>query len=237
MMALTVGGVAAGPAAERVGMRRVVILALILVLSSAWPAIPMPAARLAPRPVPEIETAVHDAIRHLDLQTTLPGEAEPPRRRLSIPPELIWAVFALAAALGLYGISDQLPILRLLRRDRWEAPAEAGESGSERPADARATADDLAAEGRFVEAMHVLLLQSLRHIRSRLGIDFADSLTSREILRSTALSAQGRDLLGAIVGRVEWSYFGGHPAGRSDYAACRHSFDALAVALDADRRA
>ena len=46
------------------------------------------------------------------------------------------------------------------------------------------------------------------------GLDeqFADSLTSREILRSTRLSDAGRASLRDIVNRVEWTYFGEHPA-------------------------
>jgi hypothetical protein len=94
-----------------------------------------------------------------------------------------------------------------------------------------AAADDLARQGRFVDAMHVLLLQGLADIRRHLGEQFADSLTSREILRSTKLSEAGRGPLRDIIARVEWTYFGKHPAERDDYAACRASFDALARAV------
>jgi hypothetical protein len=79
--------------------------------------------------------------------------------------------------------------------------------------------------------MHVLLLQGLADIRARLDEQFADSLTSREILRSTKLSDAGRISLRDIINRVEWSYFGEHPAAQPDYAACRASFNALATAL------
>jgi hypothetical protein len=34
-----------------------------------------------------------------------------------------------------------------------------------------------------------------------------------------------------VVNRVEWTYFGEHPAAREDYLACRSSFSALAQAL------
>ncbi len=99
------------------------------------------------------------------------------------------------------------------------------------PAAVLGAADELAAEGRFVEAMHVLLLQGLADIRQGLDEQFADSLTSREILRSTRLSDAGRAALRDIVNRVEWTYFGRHPAASADYAACRASFNALAQAL------
>jgi len=58
-------------------------------------------------------------------------------------------------------------------------------------------------EGRFVEAMHALLLQSLADIRQQLDEQFADSLTSREILRGTKLTSHGRTSLHRIVAAVE----------------------------------
>jgi hypothetical protein len=88
-------------------------------------------------------------------------------------------------------------------------------------------ADALASEGRFVEAMHMLLLQSLSEIRQRLGEHFADSLTSWEILRSTRLSAAGRASLREIISRVQWTHFGEHPAGSAEYAVCRDRYNEL----------
>ena len=99
------------------------------------------------------------------------------------------------------------------------------------PALVLAAADELAGEGRYAEAMHVLLLRGLADIRARLDEPFADSLTSREILRSTRLPDKARDSLRDVVGRVEWTYFGEYPAGQQDYAACRTSFNALERAL------
>ncbi len=93
------------------------------------------------------------------------------------------------------------------------------------------------ARGRYVEAMHVLLLQALADMRRRLDEQFADSLTSREILRHTRLSAAGQAALRDIVERVEWTYFGQRPAAEADYQACRASFGTLAQALRADERA
>jgi hypothetical protein len=92
-------------------------------------------------------------------------------------------------------------------------------------------ADELAARGRFVEAMHLLLLHGLAHIRQRLDQQFSDSLTSREILYSTNLPEAARASLRDVVGRVELTYFGQRPAGLADYTACRESFNALGRAL------
>jgi hypothetical protein len=202
---------------------RLIVVAVILTLA---------APPLGARPPADVENAAKAAIRSLDLQTALPHQAraaERPRES-SLPPEVIWVVLALGAALLIYGIRHDLPILRLFARNRWAAPAAPIAAGEPlRPAEV--AADDLARTGRFVDAMHLLLLHSLNDIRQRLG-EFSDSLTSREILRSPRLSEPARALLGDIVARVELSYFGGYPAGDADYAQCRRSYDALAQALD-----
>jgi hypothetical protein len=160
------------------------------------------ASPLAAQNPQDAHAAAEQAIRRLDLQTELPREPQAPRLRIQLPPEVAW----LMAAVGV-GTVAKPPEMVL------------------------AAADDLARQGRFVDAMHVLLLQGLADIRRHLGEQFADSLTSREILRSTKLSDAGRTPLRDIITRVEWTYFGSHPAERADYAACRASFDALAHAL------
>jgi hypothetical protein len=78
--------------------------------------------------------------------------------------------------------------------------------------------------------MHLLLFEALAAMRRRDQV-FAESLTSREILRRVRLSEAGSASLRDIVARVEWSYFGEHPAGAEDYRHCRDSFDRLAAAL------
>jgi hypothetical protein len=125
--------------------------------------------------------------------------------------------------------------LRSSRGDNWiseDAIGGGGKAGS--PAAALGAADEFAAQGRFVEAMHVLLLQGLAAIRAGLDEEFADSLTSREILRRARLSDPGRASLRDIVNRVEWTYFGQYPAALADYQACRASFNTLTQALHGD---
>jgi hypothetical protein len=179
------------------------------------------------------QRAAEQAIRKLDLQTELPREPERPRITIKLPNEVLWVVIAIALGVLLYAFRDMVPILRLWGRDgAWSGDeAVAGAVEARAPAAVLGAADDLAAEGRFVEAMHVLLLQGLADIRARLDEQFADSLTSREILRSAKLSEAGRSSLRDIVNRVEWTYFGEHPAALADYVGCRASFNALAQAL------
>lgn len=181
-----------------------------------------------------VDKAAKDSIRSLDLQTQFPQNGEEPDRRLRIPvpEELIWVALAVAVALILYALRDSLPVWRRETDDGWEAAANrAGAAARPGATDALAAADALSREGRFVDAMHMLLLQSLAEIRQQLGAQFADSLTSREILRGVRLPPQGRTSLRDIVAAVERTYFGGYPAGREEYAACRQNFDSLRLAM------
>lgn len=181
----------------------------------------------------DAQTLAEQAIRRLDLQTELRREDEPqPPLRLQLPPETVWIAVVIGVVILLYAFRDLIPVLRAGRHGDWtEDEAAALVAGSRPPEIVLEAADDMAAQGRFVEAMHVLLLQALADIRRRLDEEFADSMTSREILRSRQLSDTLRRPLREVINRVEWTYFGGHPANRDDYLVCRASFSALAQAL------
>jgi hypothetical protein len=200
--------------------------AALLVLTLAL----LPATSLRAQAPPDPQSAAEQAIRRLDLQTEMPRDPEP--LRIQLPAEVTWLMALIGVGLLIYMFRDMLPAWAFGGRGAWtpEAAAAAG-AGAKPPETVLAAADELARQSRFVDAMHVLLLQGLADIRRHLGEQFADSLTSREILRSTKLSDEGRGPLRDIVARVEWTYFGNYPAERSDYAACRASFDALMRAL------
>jgi hypothetical protein len=203
---------------------------VLIALTFAFLASPLAAQPQDPRAVAE------QAIRRLDLQTKLPHDPEAAPLRIQVPAEVMWVMAALGVGLLLYMFKDMLPVWGFAARG--DLAAEEDETGgtvARPPEQVLAAADDLARQGRFVDAMHVLLLQGLADIRRHLDEQFADSFTSREILRSTKLSDAGRAPLRDIITRVEWTYFGKHPAEREDYAACRTSFDALVRALHGRR--
>jgi hypothetical protein len=182
----------------------------------------------AQNPAPA-QSAARDSIRQLGLQDQLPRDPSNEGSGIQIPPEIVWGALLVGLLLVLYAFRDMLPIWRLWSGGGWQPPGAAGqpEALASSAADDAAAADELGRQGRFVEAMHTLLLLSLAEIRRHLGEQFADSLTSREILRGARLPARGRALLREIVARVEWTYFGGYPATIEDYTACRQSFDGL----------
>jgi hypothetical protein len=180
----------------------------------------------------EAQALAQQAIQRLGLQTELLRQPEPFQWELHLPPETLWLVVIAGVGMLLYIFRDMIPMFRIRRDAAWTGD-ETGAAETGRPAAGMAlgAADELAAQGRYVEAMHVLLLQALAEIRVRLNEQFADSLTSREILRSKQLSDELRHPLRDVVSRVEWSYFGEHPAEQNDYLACRSSFAALARSL------
>jgi hypothetical protein len=211
------------------GVRRAAFTLCAAVLAAT--AVGVWASPLAAQALQDAQTLAEQAIRRLDLQTELLRQPEPFGLNLSLPPEILWAVVVVGAGVLLYAFRDMIPMLRATHGGTW-AEDEAGTSDMGRAPEAvLGAADDLAAQGRFVEAMHVLLLQAFAEIRRRLDEQFADSMTSREILRSNRLSDDLRRPLREVVSRVEWTYFGEHPAAQDDYLACRSSFSALARAL------
>ena len=96
-------------------------------------------------------------------------------------------------------------------------------------------AERLAADGRFADAVHALLLHGLGILRGRLGTKVAAALTSREILALSDLPAAGHETLSDLVARVELTYFGERAASAEDYLICRGLFEDFARAMRAGR--
>lgn len=182
-----------------------------------------------------IERARQAVVSDDALQLALPDGPEPPAPlSIPVPPWLLWVFVAAGVLFVLYHLREIVPGWR--RRGADEAADLSSEDGAlaeQSSADVLLSADEIARQGRFDEAMHVLLLKSLADIRERLDEQFADSLTSREILGRAPLPEPGVSALRAIVLGVERSYFGKHPTGRADYDACRRRFDELTAALAA----
>ena len=85
-------------------------------------------------------------------------------------------------------------------------------------------ADRLAAEGRYSEAIHVLLLTGLDHAARHASRRIPPALTSREILRALPLAAAMADALRVLVGLSERGHFGGRALSEADYQESREKF-------------
>lgn len=211
------------------GVRTLAIAGAALLMAAFAASCMSPLAAQTPE---QVRTLAQQAVQRLGLQTELLRQPEPFQFDLKLPPETLWFIVILGAGMLLYAFRDMIPMFRIGHDAGWTGD-QPGALVTGQPASGMAlgAADDLAAQGRYVEAMHILLLQALTEIRARLNEPFADSLTSREILRSKQLSDELRHPLRDVVGRVEWTYFGEHPAEQNDYLACRSSFAALARTL------
>lgn len=89
----------------------------------------------------------------------------------------------------------------------------------------------LAAAGRFNEAIHALLLRSLVLTAQRIDSSWPRSLTSREILRNRKLPEKARGHLGQLIHRVEVHHFGGLPPVQNDFTRCLEIYERLDSSL------
>lgn len=160
-------------------------------------------------------------------QTSLPGETA--SFQLPVPPAIgqvleivLWSLVALAV------LVVAVIAVQAFRRARGPgAPsatdAVAGASGL-RARGVGPTLDDadgLAAEGRYRDAVHLLLLVAIGEASRATEARFPPSTTSRELTRILPLREQPRARFGELVASVERSLFGGNEVGAVDYAACR----------------
>lgn len=97
----------------------------------------------------------------------------------------------------------------------------------ERLPETLARARELAAEGRFEEAVHVLLEGSLQYLHALANFSLEPAFTSREVLGQAPLTSETRRAFGNLVGAVEVSLFGGFAVAAEDFARCEESFVTL----------
>jgi len=125
-------------------------------------------------------------------------------------------------------------IVRLRRGDR-AAPADLAEVPALwRPSEAAARAllsdaDALAAEGRYAEAAHILLVRSVDDFEGRRPGAVRPSFTSRDIGRLAAMPSEARRAFALIAEVVEKSLFGGRPVDAQVFARCRSAYSEFAL--------
>jgi hypothetical protein len=95
----------------------------------------------------------------------------------------------------------------------------------------------LAASGDYGEAIHILLLETLSELGTRIPGSVQRSWTSREILARSALAEEARGALSLLVHTVEASLFGHADAGPEEYDRSREAFAAFVKAVRRGARA
>lgn len=186
---------------------------------------PAPGTLLAAAAAPDrVREALAAALRD-GMQVALPGDdpVSAPLRLPDLVAFLLRAVFWLAVAVGVAVLLGWLlRSLSGLRRDV-AAPAAPGRAAPRVGRAPLEAAEALAAQGRFGEAIHVLLLRTLEALAARRG-PLAPSATSREILRTAPLASEAREALQGLVAAVEVSHFGGAEPGAEDWRGCLEAF-------------
>ena len=135
--------------------------------------------------------------------------------------------FVLSAALVIF-VCFGLVILFRARTTRDTSIEEGTISGpyngtlSAREFDHQHVADGLAREGRFSEAVHVLLLWAIELLRLRSSVQ--DSSTARELLRQSTLSPRARRGFETLVKTTEVAHFGGRAVSADEYETCLAGF-------------
>jgi hypothetical protein len=146
-----------------------------------------------------------------------------------------WIVIALAAVAILWLIVDRVRHGRWWRYRRRAVAAAEDEEDSWTPEAAPVRswlreADALAADGRYAEAVHHLLLRSIDDIGRRRPRLVRPALTSRDIARADAIPLAARTIFADIAALVERSLFGGRPVAAGDWTQARMRYADFALA-------
>lgn len=89
-------------------------------------------------------------------------------------------------------------------------------------------ADALAREGKFAEAVHLLLFRSIEDVQERLEGGVPTSMTAREIAGLGSLPERARRALRPIIQIVENSFFGGRDVDAAGWQSARRSYEDFA---------
>jgi hypothetical protein len=198
----------------------------------------------APAPSPESLHRAHEALlRHKDLQfdfphfelPQMPGWLEWLGKVLATAGPAIrvvwWVLGGLALATLLYFLVRLLLRLRFPGRHRVQDMRTAMEDWRPTATQARALltdADALAREGKYAEAVHLLLLRSIEDLEQFRPRVVQRSYTAREIEQLDAMPMTVRAAFAGIMEVVEKSLFGGYEVTAEDYARCRAEYERFA---------
>lgn len=198
-------------------------------------------------PPDRVQQAMEKAYARGDLQESYPASLD--TRSLESAEATLDPIVALLRWLGLGGVAAQLvrlvgvgvAVLAVLLFAAWLARrlTEGGDSGSSSEGVSTPTldagplldAEALAAQGRYGEAIHLLLLRTFEVLARRMGSRLAPGMTAREAVARLTLPGSARPALAELVDAAETTTFAGRSASESDYLRCAERFGVLKSAL------
>jgi hypothetical protein len=144
---------------------------------------------------------------------------------------LFWIGLGVGVCAILWFLGRELLATRFpgLRRKAKPPPAPAWRPSA---ASARTLLDDadrLAADGRYGEAVRLILFRSIEDIDARWPHRVSPALTSRDIAGLAVLPEAARSVFSNITHMVEISLFGGRALDAAAYAACRGAYQDFAL--------
>jgi hypothetical protein len=89
-------------------------------------------------------------------------------------------------------------------------------------------ADALAAQGRYGDAIHLLLFRSIDDLVEKAPGAAPAAFTSRDIVGAAPMPEEPRQAFARIVEAVERTFFGGRPADGADFSRCRSDYETFA---------
>jgi hypothetical protein len=194
-----------------------------------------------------VDPAHAEVLASGDYQTALPPPpADPPPRWLEdllnaigrffefTGPALRYVLIGLAILLALFLLYKLVPGFAAWFDERFRRAPEAEDPnvGVAEASAARARladADALASEGRFDEAVHILLYRSIDDISARRPGLVKPAVTSRDLAVAPELPGVARGAFSAIARAVEVSLFGGRSIDASVWQDCRAAYSELTV--------
>lgn len=186
-------------------------------IQTAFPPPPPP-----PPPTPEWLKSLFNAIGDF-FQWSAP--AAKPLMWIAVAALLLFLLYHFVPAFARW--VDNLPF----RRKAGDADAEDGAGFAEAGA-ARALlaeADALAAEGRYAEAVHLLLYRSVQDIEGRRPGLVKPAMTSRDLAAARDLPPVAQGAFSRIARAVEISLFGGRAIDAGAWQTCRSAYAELTV--------
>lgn len=144
---------------------------------------------------------------------------------------LFWVAAALALAVVLYFLGRMLLRHRFPERIKVQDIRTAMAEWRPTPVQARALladADALARQGKYGEAVHLLLLRSIEDIERFRPRVVRRSYTAREIERLEVMPLTVRTAFAGIMEVVERSLFGAYSVVEDDYKRCRLEYERFA---------
>jgi len=146
---------------------------------------------------------------------------------------VFWAGLAVAALLIAWFLVRDLVRIRLGERRRphdLSKGLEPWHPSAERAQALLSDADLLAEQGRYAEAVHLILVRSVDDFAGHRPGVVKPALTSRDLARLDALPQAARTAFSHIAQVVEQSLFGGDEVDQERFSACRRAYHDFALA-------